>query len=56
MSQIENVMIFAFTFEGYHLERIEFDNEFWSDMHLHLDYFWSNFFLAPEILLIKVPK
>ena len=43
--QTENEPIFAFTIEGYHLGWIEFDNEFWSDRLLHLDYFWSNFFV-----------
>ena len=46
---------FVFTFEGYHLERTDFDNEFWSEMPLYLDVFWS-IFVAPEILVIKAPK
>ena len=57
---------FVFTTEGYHLERIKFDNVCWTDMLHNLSLFWTKF-VAPEILfgrleqfnsldLCKIPK
>ena len=42
----------VFTHHGYHLENIEFDKEFWSDMIFHLKWFWEKY-IGPELLFKK---
>ena len=44
---------FVYTFHGYHLEKIEFDSSFWSNMLTKMTGFWRAH-VAPELLTQKL--
>ena len=43
---------FVYTHFGHHLEKIEFDQEYWDEMQKYLVYFWYNY-LAPALLKLS---
>ena len=52
VTEINCSYIFVFTHHGYHLEKIEFQPEYWNDMLFHLQCFWEKY-VGPELLLKK---
>ena len=49
VTKIGKCYFFVFSHHGFHLEMIYFDQEFWQDMILNLDWFWVNH-VAPALL------